>query len=534
MTQPRYGFVFNRKPSTVQPAVVTDMSSVFLVGVSEDAVAEVLPLGRTVWFNSADPILLAGMGTGDIADSIVLMNAQLRARQISARVAIRREAKGASDAETIFNLLGNQANGSGIFAAMNCGSLFGFVPRLLMVAGGYTGKNIQRSAAGVVVTQNAKFGGNTGTGLLTLASPASTGSVQAGTYRIRCKTVAANGGVFSVVAPDGAVLADATVGAAYSAQVKFTIGAGTGQGSADFAVGDGFDIVVSVTPGVMAANPLVAAFPQIENAIAAHSVVDGPNTTPQDALDFRATISSDHTIMVDFAVTPSAKLAGTFVAGAPCAVGVGVGVDFENGGIPSQSWANQPLAGITALQRYDSFSLNDGATVGQELLAQNIGICERGNAGDPSAVADAGFVLVAFGTCSPDPTWQFFNVTRLRDYIHLQAQRLWRARLGKTNITIHGIQAVMNDLIQLLIGLKANGHIIDFRVGFDANVNSPSLINLGGIQIYFKAEEASPLLLITTDSYRYPDALTGLIEQIAGETNTLLGSITSADSAIPA
>ena len=526
MVQPRYGFVFNRKPAQTQPAVVSDMSSVFITGVSEDAVGAVLPLGSTVWFNSGDVILLAGMGTGDIADSIVLLNAQLKARQVAARVAIHRVAKGASDAETIHNLLGNQANKTGIFAALDV-SRYGFVPRLLMVAGGYTGKALNRSADSKVVTQSAKFGGNTGTGLMTLAAPAAGVGVQAGTYRFRCKTAAANGGIFSAVGPDGTVLADATVGVAYTGQVKFTIADGTGTGSADFVVGDGFDVVVSIVPGVLSANPIVAALPQIENALAAHSVVDGPNTTLQDGLDFRATISSDHTILVDFAVTPSAALAGTYVAGAACAVGIGVGVDFENDGVPSQSWANQPIAGITALKRYDTFSLNDGATEGQELLAQNIGIAEPGSAGDPAAVADAGFVLICFGNCSPDPAWQFFNVTRLRDYIHLQAQRLWRSRIGKTNITVHGIQAVMNDLIQLLIDLKSAGHIIDFRVGFDANANSPSTIEAGGIRVYFKAEEASPLLLITTDSYRYPDALTGLIQAVAGETNTLLSATTA-------
>lgn len=54
--------------------------------------------------------------------------------------------------------------------------------------------------------------------------------------------VPANGGVFSVTAPDGTRLANATVGSAYASQIGFTIADGT---SADFVVGDSFTVTVS-------------------------------------------------------------------------------------------------------------------------------------------------------------------------------------------------------------------------------------------------------------------------------------------------
>jgi phage tail sheath protein FI len=624
MTTPAYGFQFNRQPAQVLPAVITDMSSVFIVGVSEDAVGTVLPLLQTVWFNSNDPVLLAGMGNGDIADAIKLLNAQLAASEVAARVAIHRVAKGANDAATIQNILGNQANYTGIYAALAVGGLYGFTTRLLMIAGGFTGKNISRSLATTTVIQQAKAGGNVGNGLCTLAGTPYGANVKPGTYRVQCtggilaatgaakagmvgngtlgsltvdgdaplgvwkvvcglaaanggyfsvlrpdgtqdgiavvgqaynsahgpnftlndgstdfaagdefditvvNAVPSNGGVFSVADPAGAVLAPAVVGTAYTsgATVQFTIA----DGATDFAVGDGFDIIVTQVGGVMNANPIVAALPQICNALAAHAVVDGPNTTPQDALDFRATIANDHIILVDYAVTPDYAATGVYVPGSPCAVGIGVSVDFENGGVPGVSWANRQVYGITALKRYDAFSLNDGSTIGQQLFAAHVGVCERGNSGDAGAVADAGFVQLAAFNCGTDSEWQFFNVTRLRDYIHLQAQYYWRQRLGKSNITVHTIQAVMNDLIGLLRLLKNLEYIIDFRVGLDATKNTPATIEAGGIRVYFKAEEASPLLEITTDSYRYPDALTNLIEQVAGETNALIDTTLSSSA----
>lgn len=89
--------------------------------------------------------------------------------------------------------------------------------------------------------------GNTGNGTLTVSTskPLLSGA-QAGAYTVACKTAATNGGTFSVSAPDGTVLDEATVGAAYTHQIGFTIT----DGSTDFVVGDTFTVTVpSVSDG---------------------------------------------------------------------------------------------------------------------------------------------------------------------------------------------------------------------------------------------------------------------------------------------
>ncbi len=55
------------------------------------------------------------------------------------------------------------------------------------------------------------------------------------------QAVAANSGVFSVADPDGVVIGNATVGTPFTTHLTFTIADGT---SADFVIGDGFNIVV--------------------------------------------------------------------------------------------------------------------------------------------------------------------------------------------------------------------------------------------------------------------------------------------------
>lgn len=66
--------------------------------------------------------------------------------------------------------------------------------------------------------------------------------VEKGSYVVTCKTAVANGGVFSVVAPSGKALPDATVATPYrSSHINFLIS----DGSTDFIVGDVFTIVVT-------------------------------------------------------------------------------------------------------------------------------------------------------------------------------------------------------------------------------------------------------------------------------------------------
>lgn len=87
----------------------------------------------------------------------------------------------------------------------------------------------------------AKAGGNTGDGTITGLAVGAQAMV--GVYRVVCIAVAANGGTFKVLTPEGVKLdKEATVGAAYdSDHLDFTIN----DGATDFIVGDEFAVTVS-------------------------------------------------------------------------------------------------------------------------------------------------------------------------------------------------------------------------------------------------------------------------------------------------
>jgi hypothetical protein len=87
-------------------------------------------------------------------------------------------------------------------------------------------------------------GANTGNGTVTGA--ALKAATKVGNYTLTCVAVAANGGTFSVVDPDGVRIADAKVGVAYNTrQIGFTIN----DGATDFVLNDSFTIAVAAGSG---------------------------------------------------------------------------------------------------------------------------------------------------------------------------------------------------------------------------------------------------------------------------------------------
>lgn len=111
------------------------------------------------------------------------------------------------------------------------------------------------------VTVNvAARAGNTGNGVLTLASPAYTAKLKPGNYAAVCITAVANGGVFRLER-DGQEVETKAVGANFVKEAKFAIA----DGSVDFAVGDAFDFFVDFGEGDDGGEQYVAFDPTATN-----------------------------------------------------------------------------------------------------------------------------------------------------------------------------------------------------------------------------------------------------------------------------
>ena len=263
------------------------------------------------------------------------------------------------------------------------------------------------------------------------------------------------------------------------------------------------------------ANAAVGALAGIAARLLAHVVVDGPGTTLQAALAWRETLNSDRLIPVEPGVRVMIGGSPVVTPLSPAVLGLAVRRDFERGGRPFHSWANQPINGIVGPSRPVGFSLTDGATEGQQLLAANIGILTRGELGVDGAISDGGFVFIGTDNAGDDELWRFYNVTRGRDYIHLMCLKTLRQYLGRFNITGQTIQAVLNTLNGALRNLKADGDILGYRVNFLPDQNSPEDLRAGRITVSFKAEEAPVLRRIDVQSSRYLEAIDTLVADLA-------------------
>ncbi len=608
MSDPVFGLAITRVDNEPRPAVGSDMSVIGLVGTAPGANNAVFPLNTPVLIFSDDADALNALGaTGTLPDAVPGVNDQLGDFEVAARIVIVRVQEGADEGDTITNLVGSTGSKSGIWALPEAGPILGVIPRLIGVPG-YTSQHDTTDPT-IGVTPALKPGGNTGNGALTTATPPSAATVKAGVYTIRAiggghaatsapraggntgngalsglsagnaakngvykvrfilsatnggtfvvqdpdginigggvvgtpfasgqvsftisdgsadfvvgdgfdltvvDAIPANGGVFSVTDPDGVRLANATVGTLYDGPVRFTIA----DGATDFAIGDGFNLTVTKAGGTSLANPIVAALPAVLSRLLGVAVVSGPASDLNAWTNWRETIQSDRIIPLASGV--KVGTGAVIQDGAPRILGMAVGRDHENGGRPFHSWANQPVQGIVGPSRPIGFSLTDGATEGQQILSQNGGVILRGEAGVETAIASGGFVYVGTDNCSEDPLWQFYNVVRGRDYIHLMFLKTLRTYLGRFNLTVQTIEAVQNTMKTALRDLQADGDILGFRVGFTPAQNSPEQLRLGRFAVDFAAEEAPVLRFIGIRSSRYRPALDALLADLVAQTD---------------
>lgn len=487
MSEPTFGISITRVNNDPLPVVGSDMSVVGLVGTAPDANAATFPLNTPVLMFSDDATKLASLGeSGTIPDAIRGINDQLGEFQVAARVVVIRVEEGADTDATMVNLIGNEGNRSGIYALLTAGPILGVIPRLISVPG-YTSQQHRGVATLNIIAP--------GTGYA--VGDAITGTGGGGTgFAGEVAEVDENGAIVAVT------IIDPGNGYTSAPTVSVTSGAGIGA-----------DITAVVEK---LANPVIAALPSVLERLVAHAVVDGPATTLQDWTDWRETIQSDRIIPVETAVKYGVNAA--VKPGSPRVIGIAVRRDHEFGGRPFHSWANQPVAGIVGPNRPIDFTLTDGSTEGQTILSQNGGIIVRGEMGVESAIASGGFVYIGTDTCSEDPLWTFYNVTRGRDYIHLMFLRTLRNFLGKRNIDAGAITDIINTMRFGLRDLEADGDILPgWRVYFTRDQNSPEQLRLGKFVVDFAVEEPPVLRFLGLRSQRNRASLELLLDNLMSQ-----------------
>lgn len=485
MADPIFGISIQRIDNEPRPAIVTDMSVVGLVFTAPEADSDAFPLNTPVHFFSDDTAMVAKLGKeGTGWWAVELINQQLGEFQAAASIVGVRVEKGVDTEATIANLRGSASDRTGMFALLKAGAELGITPRLICVPG-YTSQ-----AAGLVSEVAIT---NPGSGYSVGDAISASGGSGSGFA-----------GEVSEVDGDGKITAVTITnpGSGYTSTPTLSVTSDGGTGATLTATVD------------MVSNAIVAALPTLLDQLLAVAVVDGPATTQTAAINWRESIQSMRIIPVDPGVKVMDETGSIItVPASPAIIGVAVRRDHEFQGRPFHSWANQPVRGIVGPSRPIDFSILDGATEGQVLLANNVGVIVRGENTD-GAIADGGYVYVGTDTCSEDPLWTFYNQVRGRDYIHLAFIKTLRYYLGRRNIDRGTIEDILETMTFGLRDIQATGDLLGFRVGFNRDSNSPEQLRLGRFTVAFRAEEPPVLRYLGVQSARYRPALDMLLSDL--------------------
>lgn len=483
----------------IEPQLVigSDMAVLAVVGTAPNAEVAKFPLNQPIFVKTNDTVMRTALGSGGtIEDALVGISAQLTSSAKSAKVVVVRVEDDADAFQVIANIVGSEANRTGIWALLDAPSELGITPRLV-VTPGYTSQS--KDGIGSPVISAAGADGTDGT--FAVIFTGGTGSGAAGEFTVT------SGAVTSVTITDpGEYTVAPTIDLTNSAGLT------------------GATVAVSLE---QSANAVCAAIPTILSRLKAKFVPEGPTSTRQAYLDWIETLpaSADilHPLRVDVEILDSEGDTVTKPA-SPYIAALYARRDSELGGIPSGSVHNQPVYGITGVTPSIDFSWTDENAEGQMDLEISAGIVVRGEVGVDDAVGSAGFTFLGTDTLSTDSQWLFAHVVRMRDYIELAQMKAQVAYIGKRNITVQTIEVIIQTMKSHLSTLAQGDHIlVPFYVTFNPDENNPEELRDGEIDIVTAVEEPPVLRRIINRSRRHREALNALTLQIAtslGATNS--------------
>lgn len=367
--------------------------------------------------------------------------------QVGAAVIVVRVEEGATDAETLANILGgvNAVTGAyeGVQALLAAQSVTGYKPRILIApgfthqrtVGGVTVVNVSNQGAGYSAAPSVSFTGGGGTGAMAeavLGAGANAGKV------VSVKVTNPGSGYTS--APT----------------VVFTGGTPTTPATATAAFGN-------------TANAVVAEMVGVAERLRAIIVADGPSTNDDAAIASAGDFSSKRVYLVD----PRALKTGddgltTTAWSSAVAAGIIAKTDNDIGWWASPS--NKEINGITGTERAIDFAMGDPNSRANLLNAKNVA----------TIIREQGFRLWGNRTLSADPKWQFLCVVRTADIIadSLQAAHLWAVDRGITKNYVEDVREGVNAKLR---SLKAQGAILGGECWLDADLNTAENIANGQV-----------------------------------------------------
>lgn len=455
-----------------RPITTVRSSVIGLCGTAPNADPTLFPLNT--------PVLIAGsrreaagldtLGTGEgtlpaAIDSIF--------DQCGAVIIVVRVEEGATDAETLANILGgvNAGNGNyeGVHAFLGAKSAVGFSPKILS-APGFTHKRVQGGVTAITVTtQGADY---TSAPSITL-----TGGSGVGAQATAVLGTGANAGkVVSVIV--------AEPGSGYTAAPTVAFSGGGGTGAA-----------ATASYGTVG-NAVVAELIGIAEKIRAVIIADGPNTNDADAIAYAGDFGSKRVYVVDPKVIKVDDEGNNVTEwSSPCVCGLIAKSDNERGFWWSPS--NQNINGIIGTARPIDFTMGDTSSRANLLNEKKVA----------TIIREDGYRLWGNRTLSSDQKWAFLCVVRTADMINesILVNHLWAVDRGITKNYVTDVTEGVNAYLRSLVN---KGAILGGECWIDPDLNTADQIAQGNIYFDFDFTPVYPAEHITFRSHLVNDYIT--------------------------
>lgn len=263
----------------------------------------------------------------------------------------------------------------------------------------------------------------------------------------------------------------------------------------------GAECVVHVAPKILAApgftheESVATALQPIADRLRAIALIEGPDTTDEDAISYRNNFGSKRLFVSDpgFLAFDTEEGADVSVSNSAYVAGLIARIDNSLGFWWSPS--NQLIYGVTGLTRPVDFVLGDVNSRANYLNENEV----------TTVIQQDGYRLWGNRTCSSDPKWAFINVVRTADILNdsLQREHLWAVDrcIGKTYIA--DVQAGVNAFMRSLI---AQGALLGGSCWPDPELNTAANMAAGKVYWNFDFTPPAPAEHLTfqsilTDSY---------------------------------
>ncbi|QND83781.1 Phage tail sheath protein FI [Chromobacterium vaccinii] len=242
-----------------------------------------------------------------------------------------------------------------------------------------------------------------------------------------------------------------------------------------------------VAPGHSSKQPVAAAMDALAHRLRAIAIIDGPNTTDDEAVKYAQLFGSKRLYMVDaggIKVWDTTTSSEILLPASAAAAGLFAAKDGQRGSGNGGFWcspSNTEFANVLGTGRAIEYLYGDETCRANLLNRESIS----------TIIREGGFRLWGNRTLSADPKWSFVTRVRTTDMVMdaILAGHQWAVDRG---ITKTYVQDVTEGLNAFMRDLKAEGCVIDFEVYPHPTKNTASQLEEGKVRWVVRFTDVPP------------------------------------------